>query len=157
MNCFKRIVSFIAIIAIKAMCIQFAEHFSRGRHPNFQRVHSCSWEHWVNIVHSFLNTKCLKILILYWQYLFSILVSDWDALFAKTWINSYFKNASICNKMPHNLICFLFSSCKFLFKNIIFATISWLIIHLIQPLPVIYFIFMLHPWVTPLTPYCTNP
>ena len=42
----------------------------------------------------------------------------------------------------------------FLFKNITFATISWLILHITQPL---IFVFMLHPWVTPLTSFCTNP
>ena len=84
-NCFQRIVNFIAIVTIKAMCIQFTGHFSRGRHPNFQQLHACSWEHWVNIVDSFLKKNISKTLLVHWRCLFSILVSDWHAFFAKTY------------------------------------------------------------------------
>jgi len=89
-NCFKRIVSFIAIITIKVMCIQFAEHFSRGRHPNFQQLQACSWERWVNIVNSFLNNKFSK----YLQYTNDVYFLFWFQTGKDIWRNSYFKNAS---------------------------------------------------------------
>ena len=38
--------------------------------------------------------KSLKILIVHWRYLFSILVSDWQALFVKTY------EGAVTSKMP---------------------------------------------------------
>ena len=38
--------------------------------------------------------KSLKILVVHWWYLFSILVSDWYALFAKTY------EGTVTSKMP---------------------------------------------------------
>ena len=59
------------------------------------------------------------------------------------------------NKIQHNLICFLFSSYNFYSKMSFFATISWLILHLLEPL--IYFSFMLHPMGHSFNPFLHQP
>lgn len=93
MNCFKRILSFIAIITIKAMCIQFAEHLSRVRHPNFQQVHvhkNIEWTLWTaSEIPNFQNiNSTLTIFIFYFGFRLTCLVCEDVSR------NSYFKNAS---------------------------------------------------------------
>ena len=92
MNCFKRVVSVIAVITKKAMCIQFAEHFSIPIVFNrYMHVYeNVEWTLWTaSYIPNFQNiNRTLTIFIFYFGFRLICLVCE------DIWRNSYFKNAS---------------------------------------------------------------